>query len=304
MASKTTCEDTMSIKIHDGYRLAEGTNPFGFIRRVRAVMDPLRDEADAGMIAKKATQVADLRWLRQQPVAPTHAFTVYSSWEDEQRKLPEESRDKDPHGFELSIGEDPQSGRLLVRLFTKLPALKTAFEAIEGVEPYSYWSNGDAAKDVTAGEWEQRAAVWARVMPDYAPPAEHMLSFVLRTEANPRAMMLCAVGGGVDDLVLSRIPDRESRALKVATHSYLVHLMSKDVPLSYGLKATAKARDSGLLQPLAKQVEPHLWDIDQDLLLRGSGERPSASAELVARLEEGVAAVRLTLQEQPAQVKK
>lgn len=37
----------MSTKINNGYPLADGTKPFEFIQRVRAVMNPLRDEADA-----------------------------------------------------------------------------------------------------------------------------------------------------------------------------------------------------------------------------------------------------------------
>lgn len=42
----------MSTKIHNGYRLAEGTNPFEFARRVRAVMDPIRDRADGALLAQ------------------------------------------------------------------------------------------------------------------------------------------------------------------------------------------------------------------------------------------------------------
>lgn len=288
----------MSTGIRNGYRLADGTNPFEFIRRVRAAMDPLRDEADAELIARKATQAADVRWLRQDQVGPAFALTVHSSWEDEQSKLPEQSRTKDPHRFELCIGEDTVTGRLLVRLYTELPSMKDAFEALDEVEPYSYWNNWDAPEGITEDEWELRGEAWARVNPDYAPPAEHMLSFVLRTPENPQSMMLCAAGGGEDDPVLNRIPDRASRAIKVVTHSYLTHLMVQNVPLTYAIKATKKAWDSGLLQPLADLVEPHLWDIDQELLIMGSGDRPPASAELVTNLNDGVATVHATLQEE------
>jgi hypothetical protein len=41
----------MSTTIRNGYRLAPGTSPFEFARRVRDIIDPIRDRADAEMLA-------------------------------------------------------------------------------------------------------------------------------------------------------------------------------------------------------------------------------------------------------------
>jgi hypothetical protein len=284
----------MSTKIHNGYRLADGTNPFEFARRVRSVMDPLRDEADAEMFANMAAKAVDFGWLRQEQIKPMLAYTLYSSWEEGQRKLPDDSRAKDPHRFEMCIGEDPGTGRLLVRLYTELPSMKAAFEGMDSVESYDYWDNWHAPDSVTEEEWDERRAAWDRVMPDYAPPAEHMLSFVLRTEANPGTIMLCAA----EEPLLSRVPGRAARALNVATHSYLAQFMLENVPLAYALKSTRGVRDSGLLQPLADLIEPELWDIGQDLLLNGSGDLLPASPELAATVKDRVAALHRTRREQ------
>lgn len=93
--------------------------------------------------------------------------------------------------------------------------------------PYSYWSNWDAPAGIAELEGEQRGLAWQRVLPDYAPPVEAMLTFTLRTEANPGTMMLSAVNGGETDPVLSQVPDRPSRALRVAIHSYVAFLVTE-----------------------------------------------------------------------------
>lgn len=277
----------MSTTIRNGYRLAAGTNAFEFARRVRAIMDPLRVLADGALLARLATAQADRHWHDKEEVKSILAYSVFNSWEEKQRALSEDSQAKDPHQFEMCLGEDPETGRILVRPYTKLRTMADAFEAMPDVEPYSYWSNWDAPAGITEDEWEQRGLAWQRVLPDYAPPAERMLTFTLRTEANPGTLMLSAINGGETDPVLTQIPDRTSRALRVAIHSYVAFLVTEGgLGTEAAAGATKTAAQSGGLQPLADLIEPHLWDIDRDLLTLGSGDRPLASDELLDQLNE------------------
>lgn len=98
------------------------------------------------------------------------AFTTFVKWEDEQKKLEDTDRRKNPNRFELCLGEDPETGRILVRLYTEHRAMLDAFEAMDEVESYSYWNNADEPDGVTREQWNERRAAWDRVMPDYAPP--------------------------------------------------------------------------------------------------------------------------------------
>lgn len=258
----------MSTKIHNGYRLPEGTNPFEFARRVRAVLDPVRDRADGALLANLFATAVDKRWVSGQAIAPVLAFTALSEWEDRQRLLDTESRAHDPNGFEMCLGEDPATGRILVRAYTQRTDMAEAFAAMPGVEPYSYWNNYDAPGTLTAEDWAEREAAWARVMPDYAPPAEHMLSFVLRTPANPGTLMLCSLGGGAEDPVLTRLPGRAARARTAARAAYVTFLIGAGTSPDEAARLTLDRRTD--LGPVAAVLEPLLPELTRDLLLEGT----------------------------------
>ena len=116
----------MSTKLHHGYRLAEGVDPFDFLATVRAHIDPVRDRADARVLAERADAIVDraaahgltthagddLADLMKTPLT-----SVYLAYEDEQAKLRETDRRHDPNRFELSFGRDPQTGRYAVLRF-------------------------------------------------------------------------------------------------------------------------------------------------------------------------------------------
>ena len=51
----------MSTKLHHGYRLAAGTDPFRFIAIARPSLDAARDRADAALLAERAVDIIDGR---------------------------------------------------------------------------------------------------------------------------------------------------------------------------------------------------------------------------------------------------
>lgn len=274
----------MSTKIHNGYRLAEGTSAFAFTRRVRAALDPVRDRADGALLARLFTNAVDSCWLKGETVPPVLAFTTFNKWEDEQNKLADDDRHKDPNRFELCLGEDPETGRILVRLYTEQAAMRDAFEAMDEVEPYSYWNNQDAPGTLTEEQWDERCAAWERVMPGYAPPAETMLTFVLRTGANPGTLMLCSMDGGAEDPVLSRIPGKADRAENIVRTRYLHHLVTVNgIDIVPAFRHVGSERIGTMLAGLATMiVEPRLWDITRELLLEGDPARTADPGALVS----------------------
>lgn len=275
----------MSTKIHNGYRLAAGTDLFEFTRRVRELIDPIRDELDADLLARLFTGAVDTLWLKGEGVPPMLSFTTFSQWEDGQSKLKDEDRQKDPNRFELCFGEDPDTGRILVRLYTDQSAMAGAFESMDEVEEYDYWDNADEPNRTTPEQWDERRAAWDRVMPDYTAPAESMLTFTLRSESNPGTMMLCALRGGADDSVLKKIPGRTERAVNIARTRYvrlLVNTHGVDTLAAFKHSLTARIKQE--LVTIGALIEPGLWDVDRELLVEGSGERTS-EPEIIAALD-------------------
>ncbi|WP_422758881.1 hypothetical protein [Paenarthrobacter sp. C1] len=273
----------MSTKIHNGYRLAAGTNLFDFTRRVRTVIDPIRDDLDAALLAKLFASAVDTCWLKGEGVPPTLSLTAFSRWEDGQAKLKDESREKDPHRFEMCLGEDPGTGRILIRLYTDQQVMVDAFEVLDDVESYAYWNNDDEPKGVTSEQWDERRAAWDRVMPDYTAPSESMLTFTLRSSSNPRTMMLCAVDGGESDPVLTKVPGRAERAMNIARTRYLhllVNIHEVDALVAFRHSLTGRVTDE--LAAIATMVEPHLWKIDRELLVNGDLKRISDPAVAAA----------------------
>lgn len=278
----------MSTKIHIGYRLTEGTNPFEFARRVRAALDPVRDRADGALLARLFAAAVDEHWVSGKPIAPVLAFTALSAWEDRQRLMDKESRGHDPNGFEMCLGEDPETGRILVRAYTQRADMAEAFATLPEVEPYSYWNNYDAPETLTEADWAEREAAWERVMPDYAVPTEHMLSFVLRTPANPGTLMLCSMDGDAEDPVLSRFPDRATRARSAAARAYTRYLVESGYDQTEATRIVLAHRSR--LGPLAAVLEPMLPELTRDLLLEGTaGMTPEP--DLLATVKNACAAV-------------
>jgi hypothetical protein len=260
----------MSTKIYNGYRLSDGTNLFEFTRRVRAILDPIRDEADAELLAKLLATAADRRWINGETIPPVLGFTAFSDWEGRQREIDPNSRAHDPNGFEMCLGEDPATGRILVRAYTQRAEMTEAFSAMDEVEPYSYWNNADIPGHLTEDDWAEREAAWTRVMPDYGAPAEHTLSFVLRTPENPRTMMLCTLNGGVNDPVLARFPDRATRARAAAVSVYVRHLTNAGI--DPGVAILRVYDHPRALDPIALAIEPALPELSLGLFLEGAGE--------------------------------
>ena len=213
----------MSTKLHHGYRLAAGTDPFRFIAIARPSLDAARDRADASLLAERAVDIIDGRaaslsgvdraenGLKAALEAPL--IKALLDLEDEQSKLREYDRGKDPNRLEVAIGVDPQTGRLGALLFAENPGLIDAFEALHEVEKYPYWNGSDRPDELTEDQWNERREFWDRVLPGYTPPAEAMFTWCLRGTYHPGTMSLA---GDRSPLILEQVPSPESRARRLA----------------------------------------------------------------------------------------
>jgi hypothetical protein len=217
----------MSTKLHHGYRLTVGTDPFAFIASARAALDPVRDRADAAMLAERAIDVLDRAILDPEPTSDPDPFTAlmktplnraWSELNDEQSKLKENDWRRDPTRLELAIGRDPLTGRLGVLLFAEERLLIEVFRALPEVEEYGYWNNSDQPGGVTDAQWDERREFWDRVLPGYDPPSVAMLTWSLRG-ANDTGLMRLA--GVRSPLILEGLPERGWRAQQLARRAVL-----------------------------------------------------------------------------------
>ncbi len=213
---------SMSTKLHHGYRLAVGVDPFDFIATVRAHIDPVRDRADARILAERAVAIIDKAAVHGlvthagddlASLMKTPLTAAYVAYEYEQAKLRDIDRRHDPNRFELSFGRDPQTGRFGVLRFADEATLIDAFDAIPEVEEYGYWNNTDRPDDVTEDQWDQRREFWDRVLPGYSAPVEVMLGWSLRSTHHPGPLSLAS---DRSPLILEELPDLDRRARRAA----------------------------------------------------------------------------------------
>jgi hypothetical protein len=196
----------MSTKLHHGYQLTVGTDPFAFIASARAALDPIRDRADAAVLAERAIDILDRTILDPELTSDPDTFAAvmktplnraWSELNDEQSKIKENDWRRDPTRLDLAIGRDPLTERPGVLLFAEERLLVDAFRALPEVEEYGYWNNSDQPDGVTEAQWDERREFWDRVLPGYDPPSVAMLTWSLR---------------GANDTGLMRTPARDFRS--------------------------------------------------------------------------------------------
>ena len=206
----------MSTKVHNGYRLTAGTDPFAFIVSARAVLDPVRDRLDARILATAATALLDAATRDGADYPPSALASAFLAHDDEQSKLTKTDRRENPNRFELAIVADDQTGRAGVLIYAERPELIDAFEALDAVEPYPYWNNSDQPDDVTDTEWDQRRDFWDRTVGS-RPPAEQGLSWMLRGAYDAGMISLTgAFSGAVSPLIAAEAPTAGDRARGLA----------------------------------------------------------------------------------------
>jgi hypothetical protein len=217
----------MSTKLHHGYQLTVGTDPFAFIASARAALDPIRDRADAAVLAERAIDILDRAILDPEPTSDPDPFTAlmktplnraWSELNDEQSKLKENDWRRDPTRLELAIGRDPLTERLGVLLFAEERLLVDAFRALPEVEEYGYWNNSDQPDGVTEAQWDERREFWDRVLPGYDPPSVAMFTWSLRGAHDTGLMRLAGVRS---PLILEGLPEPGWRAQQLARRAVL-----------------------------------------------------------------------------------
>lgn len=240
----------MSTKLHSGYRLAAGTDPFAFIKSARAALDPVRDQLDARLVAQMVTTKIDAAALAGDLTQRRHPADVVLDWAREQKKLPDTSYEKDPNRLEVAFGLDAVTNRYGAYLYCETAELTAAFEALPEVEEYGYWNNTDQPAGVTDEEWAERRRFWDHVMPDDGVPVNTMLSWSLRPSADLGAMWMAS---RKSPAIVEQVPTREERARQIAANAVV--------------GAWLEAHDT--------DVVPHLWRLT----------RTSSYPEVVAAAE-------------------
>lgn len=227
----------MSTKIHHGLIADPGLGPFEVARRLRTALDPVRDLLDARRLAEQAATAADARLIAGEPVPENLILDAALGWDQKQAALPEGDRRRDPHRFEATLGEDPETGRLHILPFTEREEYLEATAQIAGIHAFPYWGNADAPADVAGDEWAARGRAWDRVWPGPGPAAETMLTFTHRVPENPGMLMLVTRRS---PLVIERAPSPLVRARRRIVARVLADRV-KGSPAQPGISAVRAA---------------------------------------------------------------
>jgi hypothetical protein len=209
----------MSTDISHGFRLKPGIEPFDFITRVREVMDPARDAADAKLLAGLYTEAIDRDWFVGKPIEAGAGYTAWREWHLEQSKMSSMERRHDPNEFGVQIGQDPLTRDYYLLVITYNPDLREAFEAMDEVAEYGYWNSTDSYPEgVTRADWEVREALWDRIIPGRG--RSNMMTFNLRHASDGGVRRLLGTDGEDTSLVFGQLPSDRERAKTVALQAY------------------------------------------------------------------------------------
>jgi hypothetical protein len=255
----------MSTKIPNGFRLAEGTDLAAFTDRVRSVIDPLRDQEDLKLLAIETAKYIDTLWLNGEPIPAGVALTAYAQWAEAQSKMSVYDYDHDENRFELSIGADPGTGRIMVIARAKNRELLDAFEELPEVEEYGYWNHTDSYPEgVTGADWKIREAAWDRMLPGLGRPSDTMEDWVLRDTVEIREELR-----GVDHLV-QHVPEAADRARNAGMDAYADHLhRDRGIEVMKAVRFVAFGRGVSV-RPVIDTVASFLPKFTAGLLTDGS----------------------------------
>lgn len=255
----------MSTNISHGFRLAEGTDLDAFKRTVRSIVDPLRDQEDVKLLAIETAKFVDSRWLSGDPVLPGAAITAYAGWSDAQSKMSVYDYDHDENRFELSIGTDPGTGRIMVIARAENHVLLEAFEELPGVEEYGYWNGTDSYPEgVTRADWKIREAAWDRMLPGAGQISATMDTWTLRDTVEIRDELRSTEG------LLPHIPEAADRARSAGTNAYADYLFQEQaIEAMRAVQHVAFGRGKSV-QPVIDTVASYLPVLTMELLTEGS----------------------------------
>ena len=209
----------MSTKIHNGYRLPAGSDPFTFLDELRLALDPVRDRIDAELLINRA-----MAYIDDVTAAPadkvergTEIRAAYREFTNTQRSLSATDRAHDPHRFELSLSRDPLTEQLALLIYTEEKALHDTFLTVSGAETYGYWNNTDRPEGTTEAEWVDRKEFWDRILGD-STAAERMLTWRLRSDNLGMAAISHDIQNGTYDpaQLAALIPSTTDRATRIA----------------------------------------------------------------------------------------
>lgn len=286
------------MNIHNGYRLAEGTDIFEFLDRFKAAMNPVRDRLDAALIAERASALIDAADLAGEPRPRAPISAAWSAFHKEQITMTDKRGwDYNPHSVSVSIGRDPGTGRLLALLYdgNNRDYIK-AFKSLAGVE--EYWYGGEKPRNVTRSDWEERHAAWLRLIPTHVP-GRHTFGFDLRGEMDRPFELLTTPAGR--SKILRLVPKKADRAARISSDAILASL---DIKIENGsfapiMTALRRIRDADITA-VTDIVEARLSDITLADLTADGGDTVPGHESYTERLATAVAeAIALNQLDQP-----
>jgi hypothetical protein len=257
----------MSTKIHNGFRLAEGTDLEAFKQTVRDVIDPLRDQEDLKLVAIETAKSIDSRWLAGEPIPAGAAATAYAQWAEAQSRMSVRDYDHDLNRFELSIGTDPGTGRIMVIVRAENHVLLDAFEDLDGVEEYGYWDHTDSRPEgVTRADWKIREAAWDRMLPGLGKISATMDTWVLRDTVEIREELRDV------NAILPHMPEAVDRARGAGMDAYGDYLFREQgIDVMRAVNHIVFRRGVSI-RPVIDTVASYLPALTVELLTEGSGE--------------------------------
>ena len=264
----------LPLRIDSGFRLAEGTDPFEFCQQVRDALNPVRDRLDASWLATYATGLIDearfgtprpmsssgtSAWLTNVDPYRRPLTTALLAWHADQATRRPIERGHDPHQFEMSLGRDQQTHRVVGVAFCEQETLLDAFLALPQVEDYRYNTFAEQPPEgVTTAQWAERGRIWGELYPGPAPAVESGIPLTFKLRADHEIGMMRLAQDPANPLLADSAPSEPSRAQHLLVPAIIVALGTGPGDARGLLSAVHSAQRiaDGNLQPIISLLQP------------------------------------------------
>ncbi len=268
--------ESMSIKIHHGFRLAAGTDVPTFQARLSEIMDRIRDGLDAALFAGLAVHDIDRKDMRGE-ARPEHPLAeAYAEWAEDQLTQNPLTVWHDPNSLDADFGFDDVTGLTFVLFHCQEDAYRDAFLKMDEVEEYGYWNSTEGPERLTEAEWAERREFWERTILRHSRVSDVTERWTLREDIVTRTREIGLMAAGTEQLLLDNAPSPSQRARRLGQESYAgwLHRETGKDMLSV-VNQSFRADLTGL----AAVIEPALAPVTVNLLSGGLGENGLAAVK-------------------------
>ena len=250
----------MSTKIYNGHEIVGHTleSFLAAVQAWRALFERKASDLARAFVVQHAVRSFDKIQLGlKQPTKPDLLFTAQMALLDRQTEVIATKKRDTAVDFGMTVVLFPINSRLLAIPFIENRELAELWRKQAWWREFGYWNNTDRPDNVSDSQWDEREALWEKVLgPDCRSPAEKGYSVTVVAE---HFGGMCHIP---DESVTTYLPSLEQRAKAIAFEVYLDKRQKagEDIPQELSELVYLSLSDdvATVASQLVEQLDPNL----------------------------------------------